>query len=140
MAFQASNVNLQHHASSKAFSERVNSFGVHLAAGADATTSLGVVRAKPPAGLARIIVRADAAYAAGESNAFSLTFLNASGSAVTKALATASAANVGAAGEFVLAEDVPVEIDAGAVAALVADYTAGGGPNDPAVSVTIQLY
>jgi hypothetical protein len=142
MAFEAVNVSsFIGQMSPHALSLAVNSAGYNYAANASDETVVGVVKAALPQGKCRVVVRADAAYASGESSALSLEYLNSSGTDTSVALITLDDTNVTAAGEFTLESTADLSaLDVGSVVRLDRVYTAGGGPADPAVSIALQLY
>lgn len=142
MSFQEINVsNYIGAMSPQGLSLAVNSYGVHFPANASGGTSLGLVKATLPGSRARIVVRASAAYASGESLVVSLRYENAAGSQVSVGLGTLNDANIDAAGEFEVAEGIDTgDLGPGSVLELVRVYVAGGGAADPRISISVQLY
>lgn len=127
--------------SPQALSLAVNSYGVHFAANASGASSIGVIKAAIPQKKARIIVRASEAYASGESLVISLRYENAAGAQVSVALGTLNDTNITGAGEFEVASGIDTgDLGPGSVLEAVRVYVAGGGPADPRISITIELF
>lgn len=127
------------HMSAQQFSLALNSYGVHLPIGVDGTTSLGSVKAWMPSSRLRVVARASEDYGAAETTALILRYQGAAGANIDQAIVTLSVANVPAAGEFVVFDGEINRIPVGSVIQLNVDYTAGT-PNDPAISLTLELY
>jgi len=117
-----------------------NTFGIDHLTNASSDDDVGVVKA-PMSGKARVVVRASAAYASGETLALSILYRGAAGALVAVPLVTAGPTNVTAAGEFVLLDNLSVDaIMPGALIQVRRVYTAGGGPANPEVAIVLQLY
>lgn len=127
------------HMSAQQFSLAVNSYGVHLPIGVDATISLGSVKAFMPSNRLRVVARASEAYGVAETTALILRYQGAAGANIDQAIVTLAVANVPGAGEFVVFDGLINRIPFGSVIQLNVDYTAGT-PNDPAISLTLELY
>lgn len=140
MAFQEINVNnLIGNMSVQALSLAVNGGGVAITTAADARFDIGMIRAPMPEGLARLVVHSDGVYGAAEGMDVDLRWQDADGAVVTTELAALDATNVTGAGEFEFDRVDVSKIPVGSVISLVVDYTAGT-PNDPLITLALQLY
>ncbi len=127
------------HMSAQQLSLALNSYGISLPAGVDGTSSLGSVKVFMPESRLRVVARASAAYGVAETAALILRYQGAAGADVDQAIVTLAVANVAGAGEFIVFDGPINRIPVGSVLQLNVDYTAGT-PNDPAISLTLELY
>lgn len=125
--------------SPQALSVALNGGGATITTHATALLDVGLVRALMPEGLARLIVHADSAYGSGESLIVSLQWQGADGTVNKTVLATLDATTVAAAGQFEFDRIAVTKIPPGSVVSLSVVYTAGT-PNDPDITLALQLY
>jgi hypothetical protein len=116
----------------------LNSFSFTLAANANTVLQAGPVITPLKSGKARISVSTDGPYGAGESLAIAVSYVAADGSVPNVVLATLDDSNTttGAA-DVIEVDGLDFPVDAALAATLT--YTAGGTPNDPVVSCTVEL-
>lgn len=140
MAFQGINVTSYIGAMSpQALSLAVNGGAATVVTHANAVLDVGLVRALLPEGLARLVVRADGVYGSSEELAVSLRWQGADGTVNTTLLATLDDTTVTGAGEFEFDKVDVTKIPIGAALSLSVAYTAGT-PNDPDITLALQLY
>ena len=139
--YEAANANKTFgHQSAHAASIALNPGGVATIGNATGVISLGVMRAPMPTGKARLVVRASAAYGAGETLAILLRWQAADGTTETPTLVTLGPANITGAGEFTVVDGLWVgHIPPGSVVSFSNTYVAGAAA-DPNVSLALQLY
>lgn len=106
---------------------------------ATGTTVLGAIRAPLPANQAKIFATADAALGTGEILVLSLRYLQEDGTVVNVGTFTLNDANVLAAGTLESAFIDVTGLEVGNIVALRHVYTAGGGPADPSIAVSVQF-
>ena len=142
MTFETSNASTTFgHQSAHAASLALNPGGTYIVTNSSGLFQIGVVRTPMPQGKVRLVVRRGAAeFGAGESQTVLLRWLLPDGATQQTTLATLDASTVPTSGETVVAEGVDVgQIPPGTAVALDTVYVAGA-PNDPSLSLAIQMY
>jgi hypothetical protein len=117
----------------------VNGGGVYIPIGVDGSHQLGPIRAPLRANKMKIICRTDDSYGTDEIMALSLRYLNSANAIINVTGITLTPANVPAAGEVESALLDVTGLKVGDVPVLIADYTVGATPDNPALSVQIEF-
>ena len=102
-------------------------------------TRVGLVRLPPVQGRARVRVTTNGAFASGESSIISLRYMSAAGQLILSgAFFTLDSTTVTGAGT-IASQELAIGIQPGETYEIQRVYTAGGTPNNPTMSISVQI-